>query len=111
MKILDGKVVSQAVKDRIKAETIALPEGRRPQRATVVAGTDGASETYVASKIKNCEEVGFKSTLVRLNADVTENELLSHIKALNENEEVDGILVQLPLPAHINDEKVIELIN
>lgn len=112
MQILDGKVVSQAVKDDIKAQTAVLKqEGKKtPHLAAVLAGSDGASETYVASKIRSCEEVGFKSTLVRFPADVTEEVLIDAVKKLNDDDDVDGILVQLPLPKHISESKIINLI-
>ncbi len=113
MKILDGKVVSQAVKDDLKASTVAWKEkgGKTPHLAAILVGSDGASETYVASKIKNCEEVGFKSTLLRFEAGIEEQELIAAIEQLNNDADVDGILVQLPLPKHFNEEKVINLID
>lgn len=113
MQILDGKVVSQAVKDDVKQQTIILKnEGKKiPHLVAVLAGSNGASETYVASKIKSCEEVGFTSTLVRLPADVSEAALIEEVIKLNEDEDIDGILVQLPLPKHIDESKIINLIN
>lgn len=113
MKILDGKVASQAIKERLKKETeeISKNKGRVPHLAALLVGKDGASETYVASKIKNCAEIGFKSTLIRLDAEVTESDLISHINKLNTDENIDGILVQLPLPKHINEEKIINVIS
>lgn len=113
MQILDGKVVSQAVKDDIKQQTIILKnEGKKiPHLAAVLAGSNGASETYVASKIRSCEEVGFTSTLVRLPADVSEAALIEEVIKLNEDSDIDGILVQLPLPKHIDESKIINLIN
>jgi methylenetetrahydrofolate dehydrogenase (NADP+)/methenyltetrahydrofolate cyclohydrolase len=113
MQILDGKVVSQAVKDDIKQQTIILKnEGKKiPHLAAVLAGSNGASETYVASKIKSCEEVGFTSTLVRLPADVSEAALIEEVIKLNEDNDIDGILVQLPLPKHIDESKIINIIN
>ena len=113
MEILDGKLVSQAIKDKLKIK-LSEPghkDSRPPHLAAILVGNDGASETYVASKIKNCAEVGFKSSLIRLEADCTEEKLVSEIEKLNKNEDVDGILVQLPLPKHINEEKIINLIN
>lgn len=113
MQILDGKLVSQAIKDKLKAklsETV-LQITKPPHLAAILVGNDGASETYVASKIKNCAEIGFKSSLVRLDADCTEEKLIAEIEELNKNEDVDGILVQLPLPKHISEEKIINLIN
>lgn len=113
MKILDGKIASQAIKERLKKETAdcELTHARSPHLAAILVGEDGASETYVASKIKNCAEIGFKSTLIRLPADVSESDLISHIQTLNNDEEVDGILVQLPLPKHISEEKIINIIS
>lgn len=113
MQILDGKIVSQAVKDELKVKVTALKEeGKKtPHLAAVLIGNNGASETYVASKVKNCEEVGFKSTLIRLDENVTEAELIKTIEQLNNDVDVDGILVQLPLPRQISEEKVINLIH
>ncbi len=113
MQILDGKVVSQAVKDDIKQQTIILKnEGKKiPHLAAVLAGSNGASETYVASKIRSCEEVGFTSTLVRLPADVSEAALIEEVIKLNEDSDIDGILVQIPLPKHIDESKIINLIH
>jgi methylenetetrahydrofolate dehydrogenase (NADP+)/methenyltetrahydrofolate cyclohydrolase len=113
MQILDGKIVSQAVKDSIKAKTAALKEkGKKtPHLAAVLVGNNGASETYVASKVKSCEEVGFKSTLIRLDADIEEVVLIRAVEQLNNDADVDGILVQLPLPKQINEEKIINLIH
>ncbi|MBL0357238.1 MAG: bifunctional 5,10-methylene-tetrahydrofolate dehydrogenase/5,10-methylene-tetrahydrofolate cyclohydrolase [Chitinophagaceae bacterium] len=113
MQILDGKIVSQAVKDSIKEKTVQLKaQGKKtPHLAAVLIGNNGASETYVASKVKSCEEVGFKSTLVRLDAEVGEAVLVNTIEQLNNDVDVDGILVQLPLPKQINEEKVISLIH
>ena len=113
MILLDGKTASQAVKDSLK-KTVdqLLQDGKRPPHlAAILIGTDGASETYVASKVKNCEEIGFHSSLIRMDATVTEEVLLSKIKELNINKDIDGILVQLPLPKHISEAKVIEAIN
>ena len=113
MQILDGKIVSQSVKDSIKAKTAQLKaEGKKtPHLAAILIGNNGASETYVASKVKSCEEVGFKSSLIRLDSDVEEAILISTIEQLNNDATVDGILVQLPLPKHISEEKVINLIH
>lgn len=113
MLLLDGKTASAAVKNEIREETLQLlAVGKRaPHLAAILVGTNGASETYVASKVKNCEEVGFRSTLIRMNADVAEAELLDAIARLNADPEVDGILVQLPLPKQISEQKVIEAIN
>lgn len=112
MNMLDGKLVSQAVKDalRIQVEERIQNQKKVPHLAAILVGNNGASETYVASKVKSCAEIGFKSTLIRLPQEVTEQELLFHINELNEDFDVDGILVQLPLPAHISEQKVIETI-
>ncbi len=113
MLILDGKIASAAVKATLLAQTQALTtEGKRaPHLAAILVGNNGASETYVASKVKNCEETGFESTLVRLDVAISEKVLLDKIIELNNNPSVDGILVQLPLPKHIDESKVIETIN
>jgi methylenetetrahydrofolate dehydrogenase (NADP+)/methenyltetrahydrofolate cyclohydrolase len=113
MQILDGKKVSQAVKDQLKIDVAQLfTEGKKvPHLAAILVGNDGASETYVASKVKSCEEVGFKSTLIRFEADISEHLLLEKIQELNHDPDVDGILVQLPLPKHISDDKVINTID
>ncbi|MFT4202728.1 MAG: bifunctional methylenetetrahydrofolate dehydrogenase/methenyltetrahydrofolate cyclohydrolase FolD [Chitinophagaceae bacterium] len=113
MQILDGKIAAAAVKESLKAEvTELIAQGKRaPHLAVILVGDNGASETYVASKQKNSREIGFLSTLVRLDASVSEDELLSEIKKLNEDKTVDGILVQLPLPKHISERKVIEAID
>lgn len=113
MLLLDGKAAAEAVKTALKEETALLAQsGKRPPHlAAILVGSNGASETYVASKIRNCEETGIRSTLVRLNSDATEAALLAEIEKLNTNPEVDGILVQLPLPKQISEQKVIEAIN
>ena len=113
MQILDGKKVSQAVKDLLKIDVAQLfAEGKKvPHLAAILVGNDGASETYVASKVKSCEEVGFKSTLIRFDADISEHLVLEKIHELNQDPDVDGILVQLPLPKHISDDHVINTID
>ncbi len=113
MQILDGKKASQAIRDELKLEVAQLAaEGKKiPHLAAILVGNNGASETYVAAKVKACEEVGFKSTLIRLEENISENELLAQIEELNIDPDVDGILVQLPLPGHISDEKVINSID
>ncbi|HMU11638.1 MAG TPA: tetrahydrofolate dehydrogenase/cyclohydrolase catalytic domain-containing protein [Ferruginibacter sp.] len=113
MQILDGKIVSQSVKEKVKEKVILFKkEGRKtPHLAAILVGNNGASETYVASKVKNCEEVGFKSSLIRLEESVSENDLIAAIEKLNNDDDVDGILVQLPLPKQINEEKIINLIH
>jgi len=113
MILLDGKVVSAAVKEIIKTETaiILAKHQRPPHLVAILVGNNGASETYVASKVKNCEEVGFQSTLIRFDSDISEKTLLDKIKELNQDATVDGILVQLPLPKTIAESKVIEAID
>lgn len=111
MVILDGKQASQAIKSRLKQEVSALKSARKPHLAAILVGSDGASETYVASKVRSCEEIGFASTLVRLPSDVSEADLLSEIGRLNNDNGIDGILVQLPLPRHIKEQHVIEAID
>ena len=112
MKLLDGKLVSQAVKDKLKAQTAerAAQGKKMPHLAAILIGNNGASETYVGSKVKSCAEVGFKSTLIRLEETVSEEDLLFKLNELNEDFDVDGILVQLPLPKHIGEQKIIETI-
>lgn len=113
MQLLDGKLAAQAIKDDLKAKTAVLTaKGNRPPHlAAILVGTDGASETYVASKAKNCAEIGFESTLKRFPDTISEEELLKEIELLNNDDNIDGVLVQLPLPKHISDEKVINKIN
>jgi methylenetetrahydrofolate dehydrogenase (NADP+)/methenyltetrahydrofolate cyclohydrolase len=113
MQILDGKTVSQAVKDSIREKTAALVSGgkKTPHLAAVLVGNDGASETYVASKVKSCEEIGFRSTLIRLEANISEETLVETIRRLNDDADVDGILVQLPLPKQISEDKIISLVH
>jgi methylenetetrahydrofolate dehydrogenase (NADP+)/methenyltetrahydrofolate cyclohydrolase len=113
MLVLDGKLVSAAVKEDLKAETqkLILAGNRAPHLAAILVGSNGASETYVASKVKNCEEIGFISTLVRFEEDTDEATLLAKIAELNQDPSVDGILVQLPLPKQIKEQKVIEAID
>jgi methylenetetrahydrofolate dehydrogenase (NADP+)/methenyltetrahydrofolate cyclohydrolase len=113
MQLLDGKYVSEKLKIEIAeaAAKILAETGRQPHLVAVLVGHDGGSETYVASKIKNCEKVGFKSTLVRFEDNVTEDELLKKVEELNADTDIDGIIVQLPLPKHIDPEKVTERID
>ena len=112
MQLLDGKIVSQSVKDRLKVLTEErVQEGKKvPHLAAILIGNNGASETYVGSKVKSCAEIGFESTLIRLDEHISENDLLFKINELNDDFDVDGILVQLPLPKHIEERKVIETI-
>ena len=113
MKLLDGKLASQAIRDDLKSKVEELKKlgSKVPHLAAVLVGNTGASETYVGAKVKSCEEIGFKSTLLRLDATISESELLEVINKLNYDNDVDGILVQLPLPKHISEEKVINLID
>jgi methylenetetrahydrofolate dehydrogenase (NADP+)/methenyltetrahydrofolate cyclohydrolase len=113
MTLLDGKYVSEKLKVEIAVEAaqILAETGRKPHLVAVLVGHDGGSETYVASKMKNCEAVGFKSSLVRYESDVTEDELLAKVAELNADADIDGIIVQLPLPKHIDPEKVTERID
>jgi methylenetetrahydrofolate dehydrogenase (NADP+)/methenyltetrahydrofolate cyclohydrolase len=113
MQLLDGKYVSEKLKVEIAEEAAKILErtGRKPHLVAVLVGHDGGSETYVASKMKNCEKVGFKSSLVRYEDDVTEEELLKKVEELNADADIDGIIVQLPLPKHIDPEKVTERID
>src|SRR6202790_2509418 len=109
MQILDGQLVSRTIKERLKMDAAALvAEGKKiPHLAAVLVGSNGASETYVAAKVKACAEIGFKSTMIRLENTISESKLLAIIEDLNADMDVDGILVQLPLPKHISDERVI----
>lgn len=113
MLVLDGKIAAASVKEELRSMTDALlKEGKpAPHLAAILVGNNGASETYVASKVKNCEETGFQSSLIRLEENVEEAVLLAAIEKLNNDPGVDGILVQLPLPKHISEQKVIEAIN
>ena len=113
MRIIDGKQTAADIKAEIKAEVEALvAQGhRRPHLAAILVGHDGGSETYVSNKVKACEACGFKSTLLRHEVDVTEEELLQEIARLNADADVDGFIVQLPLPRHISEQKVTEAID
>ncbi len=113
MQILDGKKASQAIKDQLKLDTAQLAvEGKKfPHLVAILIGNNGASETYVAAKVRACEEVGFKSTLIRFEETISEIRLLEKIRELNTDPDVDGILVQLPLPEHISEESVIDTID
>src|SRR5438552_2770730 len=112
MKLLDGKIASAEIKLKLSAEVeLIRSEGnRKPHLCAILVGTDGASETYVASKVKNCEEVGIKSSLVRFPDTLFEEDLLDKIKEINADDTIDGLIVQLPLPSHINVQKVMESI-
>ena len=113
MQVIDGKATAKVIKEEIRKEvdSLVLDGHRRPHLSAILVGHDGGSETYVAYKIKDCDEVGFKSTLVRFEDDVKEEVLLAKIEELNHDDELDGFIVQLPLPDHINEQKVIEAIN
>lgn len=113
MQILDGLLVSKAIKEELAIKVTKLKiEGRKvPHLAAVLVGNNGASETYVAAKVKACNETGFKSTLMRLEDTISEHKLLQIVEDLNNDPDIDGILVQLPLPEHISDEKVINAIH
>ena len=113
MQLIDGKKVATDIKQEIAAEVEQmLAQGkRRPHLAAILVGHDGGSETYVKNKVLACEQCGFKSTLIRYEDDITEEELLQAIERLNANDEVDGFIVQLPLPKHISEQKVIEAID
>ena len=113
MKLIDGKATAAAIKEEIAAEVerIVARGGRRPHLAAVLVGHDGGSETYVRGKVKACGECGFRSTLIRYEDDVTEEELLGCVERLNADPEVDGFIVQLPLPPHIDEQKIIEAID
>jgi len=111
MQMLDGKLVSQTVKERLKEKISSITSLRPPHLAAVLIGGDGASETYVASKIKNCQEIGFGSSLIPLPLNISKEDLLEQIKLLNLNKDVDGILIQLPLPAHISESAIMEAID
>jgi len=112
-KIIDGKAISEQVKAEIAEEVKAIvATGKRaPHLAVIIVGHDGGSETYVAHKVKSCEQVGFTSTKITFEDTVTETELLAKIEELNKNTELDGFIVQLPLPKHISEQKVIEAID
>lgn len=113
MQVLDGKNLAQIIKDEIKLEVDKrlAAGGKRPHLAAILVGSDGASETYVGHKVKSCEQVGFASTLLRFDDNASEDEVLAAVDKLNKDDEIDGFIVQLPLPKHINDEKVINAID
>lgn len=113
MQLIDGKAIADQVKQEIAQEVaeIKAKGGKVPHLAVIIVGHDGGSETYVAHKVKSCEQVGFKSTKIAFEADITEEELLAQIDKLNKDEDLDGFIVQLPLPKHISEQKVIEAID
>lgn len=113
MKLIDGKAIAEQIKLEIATEVnhIIAKGGIRPHLAAILVGHDGGSETYVAAKVKACEVCGFKSSLIRYESDVTEEELLAKVYELNKDNDVDGFIVQLPLPKHISEQKIIEAID
>lgn len=113
MQILDGKIVAEAIKKQVRSDTELHKEktGITPHLAAILVGNDGASETYVANKIKSCAEVGFQSTLLRFDVTASQTDITNAVKKLNGDETVHGILIQLPLPAHINESDIINLID
>lgn len=113
MQLIDGKAVADQIKQEIAAEVAEIKKngGKTPHLAVIIVGHDGGSETYVSSKVKACEQCGFKSTRLSFESDITEEQLLDQIKMLNEDPDVDGFIVQLPLPKHISEQKVIEAID
>lgn len=113
MNLLDGKLVSAKIKEDIKREAaeFTAQAGRKPHLVAILVGNDGGSETYVASKMRNCELVGFESTNIRYDVDVSEEELIKKIKEINQDDTIDGLIVQLPLPKHIDPEKITESID
>jgi len=112
MQLIDGKQISEQLLSEIaqEVETIIANGGRAPHLAAIIVGQDGASLTYVNNKVKSCERVGFKSTHIALPENTTEEELLAEVKKINENPEIDGLIVQLPLPKHLSADKVIQTI-
>jgi len=112
MILLDGKKISEHVKDEIadEVEKLVSNGGKKPHLAAILIGSDGASETYVNAKVKACKKVGFNSTLVRLNKNVSQEELIKEVEKINNNIDIDGLIVQLPLPIHINEIKITESI-
>jgi methylenetetrahydrofolate dehydrogenase (NADP+)/methenyltetrahydrofolate cyclohydrolase len=113
MNIIEGKKIAAEIKEEIALEVKSLVESgnKRPHLAAVLVGHDGGSETYVNHKVKACEQVGFESSLIRYEDDITEEELLAKVHELNKDPDIDGFIVQLPLPGHISENKVIESIN
>lgn len=113
MKLIDGKAIAAQIKQEIALEVIQIKAagGKAPHLAAVLVGHDGGSETYVANKVRSCEEIGFKSTLIRYEDDVTEAELLACVDRLNRDADIDGFIVQLPLPPHISEDKITEAID
>ncbi|MCU0469491.1 MAG: bifunctional 5,10-methylene-tetrahydrofolate dehydrogenase/5,10-methylene-tetrahydrofolate cyclohydrolase, partial [Arcicella sp.] len=113
MQIIDGKAVAEDIKKEIAQEVaeIKATGGKIPHLVAILVGDNGSSETYVANKVKSCKELGFNSTLLRFEPSITEAELLAEVKKVNENDDMDGLIVQLPLPDHINPDRVMETID
>ena len=113
MQLIDGKATAMAIKQEIaqRVKEVIANGGKQPHLAAILVGHDGGSETYVAAKVKACGECGFKSSLIRFESDVTEEDLLNKVQELNDDPDVDGFIVQLPLPRHISEQKVIEAID
>ena len=113
MQLIDGKKTSTEIKQEIAAEVAEMTAAgiRRPHLAAILVGHDGGSETYVANKVRSCAECGFESTLLRSEDDITETQLLDEVRKLNNDDNVDGFIVQLPLPGHINEQRVIETVD
>ena len=113
MELIDGKKVAAEIKQEIATEVAGMIAAgqRAPHLAAILVGHDGGSETYVANKVKSCGECGFRSSLIRFEDDVTEERLLEEIERLNADSEVDGFIVQLPLPKHISEQRIIEAID
>lgn len=113
MQLIDGKAIAAQIKQEIaqEVEKMCANGGKRPHLAAILVGNDGGSETYVAHKVKACEQCGFKSTLLRYDENITEAELLAKVVELNNDSDIDGFIVQLPLPKHISEQKVIETID
>lgn len=111
-KILDGKLLSKQIKDELKFQVDNLIKSgkKAPHLAAIIVGNDGASLTYVSSKVKSCEKIGYNSTLIKLDEKISEQKLINEINKLNQNSDVDGFIVQLPLPKHINEEKILNQI-
>lgn len=113
MELIDGKAIAATIKKEIAAEVerIIAQGGKRPHLAAILVGHDGGSETYVANKVRACEECGFTSTLIRYEDDITEEQLLAKVDELNNDSDIDGFIVQLPLPKHIDEQKITEAID
>jgi methylenetetrahydrofolate dehydrogenase (NADP+)/methenyltetrahydrofolate cyclohydrolase len=113
MQLLDGNSISAQIKERIKQDVISWQDsgGKKPHLAAILVGNNPASEAYVGHKVKSCAELGFESTLLRFTTDITEEQLIAEVNKLNDNDDVDGILVQLPLPGHISGDSVINAID